>query len=110
MSNKLYVGNLSYSTADGDLESAFAGFGEIQDVKIILDRMTGRSRGFGFVTFSSADDAKKALEMDGKELQGRNITVSVAQERPQYDRSGGGGRGGDRGGRFDRNGHRGHRH
>lgn len=105
MSNKLYVGNLPYSTNDEDLKTAFAEFGNIEDVKIIQDRMTGRSRGFGFVTFSSADDAHRALEMNGHELQGRAITVSIAQDRPQ-----GGGFRGDRGGRggdrHERGGHR----
>lgn len=81
MTNKIFVGNISYGAVASDLESAFAGFGEIQDIKIAKDRVTGKSRGFGFVTFTSADDAKKALTMDGKELDGRKIRVNVAREK-----------------------------
>lgn len=113
MSSKLYVGNLSYQTRQEDLADAFAQYGEIADVKIIQDRMTGRSRGFGFVTFATSESAKEALKMDGQDLGGRNITVSFAQEKPEGERRsggfGGGGRGGfggERrgGGRGDRNG------
>lgn len=89
MSNKLFVGSLSWNTDDRGLEAAFARFGEITDAKVVTDRETGRSRGFGFVTFADPAAAKKAVqEMNGAELDGRNLAVDVAQER-----GGGGGRG-----------------
>ncbi|RJO71860.1 MAG: RNA-binding protein [Myxococcales bacterium] len=91
MQNKLYVGGLSWNTDNAGLERAFAPFGQIEEAKVITDRETGRSRGFGFVTFANQADAEKALAMDGKDLDGRTIKVSVAQERePRRD---GGGRG-----------------
>ena len=96
MSNKLFVGGLSWGTTDQGLREAFESFGEISEAKVITDRDTGRSRGFGFVTFAQADDANKALsEMNGTELDGRTIRVDRASE----DRRGGGGRGGGRRGR-----------
>jgi RNA recognition motif-containing protein len=104
MSKKLFVGGLSWGTNDEGLRQAFAKFGQISEAKVITDRETGRSRGFGFITFSSDSDAISAMqEMDGKELDGRTIKVNEAQERPAGgggggDRGGGGGRGGDRGG------------
>lgn len=91
---KIYVGNLSYGATDGDIESYFQKYGSIKDVKVITDRDTGRSKGFAFVTFDVADSAQKALEADGKDLNGRNLKVSIARE--QQGRTGGG-RGGDRG-------------
>jgi len=93
MQNKLFVGGLSWNTDNAGLENAFASFGEIQEAKVITDRETGRSRGFGFVTFANAEDAEKALTLDGTELDGRNVKVSIAQER---ERRGGGGGGGGR--------------
>ena len=81
MSTKIFVGNLSYSANPTDLEEAFRNFGSIQDVKIVKDRTTGKSRGFGFVTFGSSDDAKQALAMDGKEIQGRKIRVNEARDK-----------------------------
>ncbi len=101
MSNKLYVGNLPYQINESDLESAFAPFGEITDVALIKDRETGRLKGFGFVEYSSADAAKKALELDGQELSGRPMRVSIAREK----QAGGGGRGGrsNRGGNREYN-------
>ena len=98
MSNKLFVGGLSWGTDDHGLKQAFEAHGEVTDAKVINDRDTGRSRGFGFVTFASADDAQAAISaMDGTELDGRSIRVNVANDRP---RGGGGGgfRGGNRGG------------
>ncbi len=109
MSGKLYIGNLSYSAAHSDLEEAFSGYGQIEEIKVIEDRETGRSRGFAFITFSSPEDADKALEMDGQEIKGRAISVSIARERQGGERERGGGGGGGRngggggGGRFDRN-------
>ncbi|MCH1921750.1 RNA-binding protein, partial [Shewanella sp. A3A] len=88
---RCFVGGLAWATDDRSLEAAFSTYGEILDSKIINDRETGRSRGFGFVTFSSEQSMRDAIEgMNGKELDGRNITVNEAQSR----RSGGGGGGG----------------
>ena len=92
--NKLFIGNLAFSATEQELEEAFGAFGEIQEAKIILDRETGRSRGFAFVTFASSDDANEALALDGQNLSGRDMRVSVATERPR--RQGGGNREGGR--------------
>ncbi|CAN0875253.1 Glycine-rich RNA-binding protein 2, mitochondrial [Linum grandiflorum] len=106
MSSKLFVGGLSYNTDDHTLKEAFDRFGDVVDVKVILDRDTGRSRGFGFVNFSDSEAANSAMSgMDGQELQGRNIRVSLANERSSAPRTynnyrgggGGGGGGGDGG-------------
>ncbi|KAL5702888.1 hypothetical protein ACHQM5_028050 [Ranunculus cassubicifolius] len=106
MSTKLFVGGLSYGTDDHQLRDAFANFGEVTEARVITDRDTGRSRGFGFVNFTTADAANSALSsMDGQDLAGRNIRVSLANERPSsgFGRGGGnyssgsyGGGGGDR--------------
>ena len=93
MAKKLFVGSMSWNTTDEGLRSAFAPFGEIVEAVVVKERGTGRSRGFGFVTFAKDDDATKAMtEMNGKELDGRTLNVNEARERPQ------GGGGGDRGG------------
>ncbi|KAM3249765.1 glycine-rich RNA-binding protein 4, mitochondrial-like isoform X1 [Capsicum annuum] len=93
MSTKLFVGGLSYGTDDQSLKEAFTSFGDVVDAKVIVDRDTGRSKGFGFVNFTDGESAKEAMSaMDGHDLQGRNIRVSLAQERAP--RSGGGGYGG----------------
>ena len=81
--NKLFVGNLAFSATEADLEDAFGQFGPLEEVKVILDRETGRSRGFAFVTFENADDAEAALSIDGNSLNGRDIRVSIATERPR---------------------------
>ncbi len=82
MAKKLFVGGLSWETTDSDLKKAFAPFGEITEAKVITDRGTGRSRGFGFVTFAREEDAKTAIsKMHGTSLDGRNITVNEAQEK-----------------------------
>ncbi|CAO2172525.1 unnamed protein product [Urochloa humidicola] len=94
MSTKLFVGGLSWGTDDQVLRDSFATFGEVTEARIITDRDTGKSRGFGFVNFSNSDAAKDALAMDGQELQGRNIRVNFANERPAGNRGGGGGFGG----------------
>ena len=95
MSKKLFVGSLSWDTTDEGLREAFAQFGEITEAKVITDRDSGRSRGFGFVTFSDDEAADKAIAaMNGFQLDGRPIRVDVAQDR----RGGGGGGGGSRGG------------
>ena len=80
--NKLFVGSLSWNTTEQDLRSFFAEAGEIEEVKIITDRETGRARGFGFVTFANAEDASSAIErFDGSELDGRNIKVNIAEDK-----------------------------
>lgn len=95
MSNKLFVGGLSWNTDDKSLHSAFSEHGEVTEAKVILERDTGRSRGFGFVTFASADDASAAISaLDGQDLDGRTVRVNVAQERSRGG-GGGGGRGRD---------------
>ncbi len=82
MSKKLFVGGLSWNTTDDSLRSAFERFGAVVDARVIKDRDTGRSRGFGFVTFSEGQSAQGAIsEMDGTELDGRTIRVNEAQER-----------------------------
>lgn len=96
MSVKLYVGNLSYQCSDENLAEAFASFGEVVSARIITDRMSGRSKGFGFVEMSDSSSAHKAIEsMNGREFMGRNINVSEAkpqERRPQGSWGGAGGR------------------
>jgi len=95
MSNKLFVGNLSFNVTENDLNDAFAAFGTVTETNLMMDRTTGRPRGFGFVTMASPAEAEKAIEaMNGKELDGRALTVNVA--RPREDRPAGGGGGGRR--------------
>ena len=92
MAKKLFVGGLAWKTTDDTLREAFEKFGEVADAKVIMDRETGRSRGFGFVTF--ADDAagdQAIAEMNGKQLEGRNVQVNQAEERAPR-RGGPGGR------------------
>jgi RNA recognition motif-containing protein len=91
---KLFVGGLNWKTTDDGLRAAFESFGEISEAKVIMDRETGRSRGFGFVSFPDDAAAAKAInEMNGTELEGRAIQVNEAQERAPRA-GGGGGRGG----------------
>ena len=90
MGNKLYVGNLAYSVRDESLQEAFAPFGTVISAKVMMDRETGRSKGFGFVEMSTDDEAQAAINgMNGQALDGRAIVVNVA--RPREDRPGGGG-------------------
>ncbi|MEM7160213.1 MAG: RNA-binding protein [Myxococcota bacterium] len=97
MTNKLFVGGLSWDTNDTSLRQAFEAHGAVSDAKVLLDRETGRSRGFGFVTMADADMASNAMrEMDGTMLDGRNIRVNEANDRGRG--GGGGGRGGGGGG------------
>jgi len=104
MSQKLYVGGLSWETDDNGLRKAFERFGDIEEAIVVKDRYTDKPRGFGFVTFRASDSAAEALEkMNGSELDGRSLKVNEARERGLH--GGGGGRG-DRGG-GDRGGHRG---
>ena len=95
MSNKLFVGNLSFNTTENDLADAFSAFGTVTETNLMMDRMTNRPRGFGFVTMSTPEEAQKAIEgMNGKDVDGRALTVNVA--RPREERTGGGGGGGRR--------------
>ncbi len=97
MDSKLYVGNLAYTVSEHQLRDLFAQAGEVKDVMMILDRMTQRSKGFGFVEMATPEDAQKAIEMfNGYELEGRPLTVNIA--RPREERPMGGGGGGYRGG------------
>ncbi|MSP91772.1 MAG: RNA-binding protein, partial [Myxococcales bacterium] len=100
MRNKLFVGGLSWDTHDASLRAAFAAVGEVTDAKVMTDRETGRSRGFGFVTMADEATAKEAISrLDGQTLDGRAIKVSEAQERaPRTGGFGGGGGGGARSG------------
>ncbi len=82
MSTNIYVGNLTFNTSSGDLESLFGEHGSVQKAQVITDRDTGRSRGFGFVEMSSDDEANAAIEaLDGKDVDGRQLTVNMAKER-----------------------------
>jgi len=91
MSTKLYVGNLSFNTTSQDLETMFGESGTVQSTSLIEDRETGRSRGFGFVEMSTAEEATAAISaLDGKEVDGRSLKVNEA--KPREDRGGGGGR------------------
>jgi cold-inducible RNA-binding protein len=100
MTKKLFVGGLSWNTDDGGLRTAFGRFGTVVDAKVITDRETGRSRGFGFVTFADSEGADEAIRaMDGAELDGRNVRVNEAEEKGGGGGGGGGGRGGGGGGR-----------
>jgi RNA recognition motif-containing protein len=96
MGKKLYVGNLAYSVTDSALEQLFETHGTVQSAQVIMDRDTGRSKGFGFVEMGSDQEAQAAIAaLNGKDVDGRNLTVNEA--RPREDR-GGGGRGGYGGG------------
>src|ERR1035441_7653339 len=109
MSNKLFVGNLSFNTTENDLQEAFAAHGTVVEANLMMDRMSGRSRGFAFVTMSTPEEAQKAIAaMNGATLGDRQLTVNIArpkEERPRGDRGprrdfgggGGGGGGGTRG-------------
>ena len=97
MSNsKLYVGNMSFKTTEDELRQAFGQFGSVTDVYVAMDKMTGRPRGFAFVTMGTAEEAKAAAEkLNGVDLGGRTLTVNEA--RPKEERTGGFGGGGGRG-------------
>ncbi|MHC4843186.1 MAG: RNA recognition motif domain-containing protein [Planctomycetota bacterium] len=106
----IYVGNLLFDVTEDELKEAFAPFGEITEVRLIMDKFSGKSKGFGFIEMPSKEEAQKAIEeMNGKEMKGRAMTVNVA--KPKVDRGGGrrggfgggqrrGGRGGGGGGNF----------
>jgi cold-inducible RNA-binding protein len=99
MSTKLFVGNLSFDITENDLQDAFAAHGTVVEANLMMDRATGRPRGFGFVTMSTPEEAQKAISaLNGKDLGGRALTVNIA--RPREERPGGGGGGGGRRGGY----------
>jgi RNA recognition motif-containing protein len=103
MSSKIYVGGLPYSTTDDQLQEIFSAHGAVESARVITDKFSGRSRGFGFVEMSSSDEAQKAIQaLNGSDLGGRTLTVNEA--RPQERRSGGGFGGGGGGGGGERRG------
>ena len=105
MGNKLYVGNLSFDTTENDLQDLFSAAGSVKEAALVQDRSTGQSRGFGFVTMSSDEEAQKAIsQFHGKNFQGRDLTVNEARPREDFSGGGprksyGGGGGGGGGGR-----------
>ena len=93
MNTKIFVGNLSFNATENDLQNTFAAHGTVVEATVMMDRSTGRPRGFGFVTMGSAEEAKKAIEaLNGTALDGRNLTVNEA--RPREERAPAGARGG----------------
>ena len=103
MNNKLFVGNLSFDTTENDLQDAFAAFGTVSETNLMMDRTTNKSRGFGFLTMGTDEEAQAAIAgLNGKDMGGRALTVNVARPREERPAGGGGGRrefgGGNRGG------------
>src|SRR5437870_10375388 len=95
MNTKLFVGNLSFNTTENDLHDAFAAHGTVVEANLMMDRMSGKPRGFGFVTMSTSEEAQKAIDaLNGASLDGRSLTVNIA--RPREERPAGGGGGGRR--------------
>src|SRR4051794_1377483 len=95
MGKQLYVGNLNYAVSENDLQDMFAPHGTVKEVNLVMDRMSGRSRGFAFVTMETDESAKAAMQaLNGREFQGRALTVNEARPREEGGRSGGGGGGG----------------
>jgi RNA recognition motif-containing protein len=112
MSTKLFVGNLSFNTTENQLQDLFAAHGNVIEVELIMDKFSGRPRGFGFVTMETKEAADAAVQaLNGKSVDGRAMTVNEARPREERPRSGGGGGGGGGGyrGGGDRGGHRGER-
>ena len=108
----IYVGNLAYKTTDDDLRTLFSQHGEVTSARVVTDRVSGQSKGFGFVEMPDRDAAQKAIEaINGQDLQGRALRVNESQPKPREERGGGGGGGGFRGGgdRGGRGGDRGGR-
>ena len=92
MNNKLFVGNLSFDITENDLQDTFASHGTVLEANLMMDRMSGRPRGFGFVTMSTAEEAQNAINaLNGAAVKGRNLTVNLA--KPREERTGGGGGG-----------------
>lgn len=110
MSAKLFVGNLSFNLTENDLQDTFAAYGTVVEANLMMDRATGRPRGFGFVTMSTPEEAQKAIEgLNGKDLGGRALTVNIARPREERPAGGGGGgprRGGGGGGGYGGGGRR----
>jgi cold-inducible RNA-binding protein len=110
MSSKLFVGNLSFNTTENDLQDAFAAHGTVVEANLMMDRVSGRSRGFAFVTMSTPEEAQKAISaMNGAQMDGRALTVNIARPREERPPGGGGGRrdfggGGGGGGRREHGG------
>lgn len=99
MAKRLYVGGLPYGSSEDAVKEYFSQAGTVESVAIISDKMTGRSKGFGFVEMSTEEEAQKAVEMfDGKDFEGRNLTVNEARPQEERPRNGGGFRGGRNGG------------
>src|SRR5512138_1506795 len=99
MNTKLFVGNLSFNTTENDLQDAFAAHGTVVETNLMMDRATGRPRGFAFVTMGSPEEAQKAIEaMNGKSLDGRELTFNIAKPREERRGGGRGGFGGGGGG------------
>jgi len=97
----IYVGNLSFDVTEGQLKELFAPFGQVTEVRLIMDKFGGKSKGFGFIEMPSKEEAEKAIEgLNGKDIKGRGMTVNEA--KPKTDRGGKGGRGGFGGGGGDR--------
>src|ERR1039457_1644414 len=97
MSNKLFVGNLSFNTTEDDLQDAFAAHGTVLEANLMMDKMSGRPRGFGFVTMSTPEEAEKAIAaLNGKSIDGRALTVNIARPPEERPPGGGGGGGGGR--------------
>lgn len=97
MSTKLFVGNLSFNVTENQLQDTFAAHGTVVETNLMMDRMSGRPRGFAFVTMSSADEAQKAIDaLNGTDLDGRALTVNIAKPREERAPGGGGGGGGRR--------------
>src|SRR3954451_10847261 len=95
MTSKFCVGNLSFDLTENDLQYAFAAHGTVIEANLVMDRDTGRPRGFGFVTMSTPEEAQKAVEgLNGKQMDGRDLTVNLARPREERSGGGGGGRGG----------------
>jgi RNA recognition motif-containing protein len=96
----IYVGNLPYTTTDDDLRELFAAHGEVASARVVIDRMTGRSKGFGFVEIADRAQAQQAVDtLNGHEVDGRKLRVNASQPKPHEERGGGGFRGRDRGDR-----------
>jgi cold-inducible RNA-binding protein len=103
--NKLFVGNLSFNTTENDLQDTFAAHGTVLETNLMMDRESGRPRGFGFVTMSTAEEAQKAIDaLNGVSIDGRALTVNAA--KPREERTGGGGGYGGGGGRREQGGGR----
>lgn len=101
----IYVGNLAYSTTDDELQQIFAEYGTVSSARVCIDRMSGRSKGFGFVEMPEASEAQAAIDaVNGREVDGRALRVNESQPKPRDDRRGYGGGGGGGGGGRDRRG------